>query len=95
MKAEIWTKEVCPYCVEAKRILQTLSIPYSEYIISAGINEQSPAPNQFYVPREQLLAKMPTARTVPQIWIDDVYIGGCTDLQAAVASGQVKSNITL
>ena len=75
MKAEIWTKEVCPYCVEAKRILQTLSIPYSEYIISAGINEQSPAPHQFYVNRAQLLEKMPTARTVPQIWIDDVYIG--------------------
>ena len=95
MKAEIWTKDMCPYCVEAKQILQTLGIPYDEYIISPGVDEHPPAANQFYTTRAQLLQKLPTARTVPQIWIDHQHIGGCIDLQAAVSSGQVKANFTL
>jgi glutaredoxin 3 len=90
MKAEIWTKTVCPYCVKAKRILDSLNIPYEEHIISAGMGEHKPAPNQRFVTREQLLERCPTARTVPQIWVDDVYVGGCDQLEAAVKNGIIS-----
>jgi glutaredoxin 3 len=88
MKAEIYTKTICPYCVRAKKLLTQLNIPYEEYIISAGMGEQKPAPNQYYVTRDHLLERLPTARTVPQIWIDGAHVGGCDDLEAAVKEGK-------
>ena len=90
MQAEIWTKHHCPFCVTAKQILNDLKIPYREFIVSPGYDEETPGPNQQYVTKADLLAKYPAAKTVPQIWIDDEHIGGCTDLQAAVAKGRFK-----
>lgn len=88
MQAEIYTKDMCPYCVKAKQLLDKLNIPYTEYKISAGFDEMQPQPNQFYVTKADLLHKLPTAKTVPQIWIDGRHIGGCDDLYAAHARGE-------
>mgnify|MGYP006270017925 FL=1 len=49
MQAEIYTKTVCPFCIRAKRLLTEKSIPYVEYIISPGVDEDKPAENQFYL----------------------------------------------
>ena len=73
MQAEIWTKHHCPFCVTAKQILNDLKIPYREFIVSPGYDEETPGPNQQYVTKADLLAKYPAAKTVPQIWIDDDY----------------------
>lgn len=91
MKAEIWTKDMCPYCVKAKQILQDLNIPYDEYKISLGMGEDKPAANQYFVTRAQLLEKLPTARTVPQIWMDGRHVGGCDDLEAEVRAGKITA----
>lgn len=91
MKAEIYTKTICPYCIRAKKILDGLHIPYDEFIISTGFGEQKPNNNQYYVTREQLLERLPTARTVPQIWIDGEHVGGCDDLEAQIKSGKWQS----
>lgn len=91
MNAEIYTKDMCPYCVKAKKILTQLDIPYTEYKISAGMNESVPEANQFYVTRAQLLEKLPTAKTVPQIWIDGRHVGGCDQLEQAVKTGELTA----
>jgi glutaredoxin 3 len=91
MKAEVWSKTTCPWCDRAKTILTQLNIPYVEFIISAGFDENTPKPNQRYVTKAELLEKLPTAKTVPQIWIDDKHIGGCTDLEEAIRSGEIKA----
>lgn len=90
MQAEIWTKTHCPYCVTAKNILNELNIPYREFIVSSGLNEGTLSENQQYVTRDDLLAKYPEAKTVPQIWIDGEHVGGCIDLQAEVAKGRFQ-----
>lgn len=95
MKAEIWTKDTCPYCVKAKRILNDLNIPFVEYKISAGMGEAPAQANQYYVTRDQLLEKLPTARTVPQIWIDERHVGGCDNLEAEVKAGTISPNISI
>jgi glutaredoxin 3 len=92
MQAEIWTKKQCPYCVTAKQLLNSLNIPYNEFIVSPGLDEDTLQSNQRYVTRDDLLKKYPDAKTVPQIWIDGEHIGGCTDLQAEVAKGRFSSN---
>jgi len=91
MTTEIWTKDTCPYCVKAKMILAQLNIPYTEYKISPGLGESAPAANQYYVTKAQLLEKLPTAKTVPQIWIDGRHVGGCDQLEQEVQSGQITA----
>ena len=67
--AIVWSKDQCPYCVQAKNLLQSQGIEYEERNI-----------NHNYT-REQLLEAVPNARTVPQIFIDDKLIGGFTELR--------------
>lgn len=69
MKAVIWSKDQCPYCDQAKRLLTSRGITYEERNINHGYT------------REQLLEAVPGARTVPQIFLDDQLIGGFTELR--------------
>lgn len=69
MKAIVWSKEQCPYCDQAKSLLASKGIEFEEKKIGTGYT------------KEQLLEAVPTARSVPQIFIDDKLIGGFTDLQ--------------
>jgi glutaredoxin len=72
-KSIIWTKSQCPHCVSAKQLLDVKGIQYEERKIGEEWT------------REQLLEAVPTARTVPIIFIDDEYVGGFTDLQKYLA----------
>jgi glutaredoxin len=69
MKAIVWSKDACPYCVQAKALLQLKGIEFEERNI-----------NQDWT-REQLLEAVPTARTLPQIFLDEAHIGGFTELK--------------
>lgn len=69
MNAIIWTKDHCPYCDQAKSLMQQRGITYEERRIGLGYT------------REQLLEAVPTARTVPQIFLDGQHIGGFTELK--------------
>jgi len=69
MKAIVWSKDQCPYCVQAKALLESKGIEFEERNINHGFT------------REQLLEAVPGARTVPQIFLDDKLIGGFTELR--------------
>ena len=69
MKATVWSKNQCPFCVQAKALLESRGIDYEERNVQENWT------------KEQLLAAVPTARTLPQIFLDDNYIGGFTELQ--------------
>ena len=70
MKALVWSKLNCPFCDRAKALLEMKGIEYEERRI--GVNWT----------KEQLLESVPTARTVPQIFLDGVYVGGYEQLKA-------------
>jgi glutaredoxin 3 len=70
MKAIVWSKDQCPYCVQAKQLLESKGIEYEERNIMQGTWT-----------KQQLLESVPTARTLPQIFLDDNYIGGFTELR--------------
>lgn len=70
MKAIIWSKDQCPYCVQAKNLLTQKGIEYEERNINNGWD------------REDLLAAVPGARTVPQVFLDNELIGGFNELRA-------------
>lgn len=70
MQAIVWSKPSCPYCDRAKALLQMKGIEYEERVVGIGWT------------KEQLLESVPTARTVPQIFIDGLLIGGYDQLKA-------------
>lgn len=70
MSAIIWTSPTCAYCTNAKNELKKRNITYEERIIGAGWT------------KDQLLEVVPNARTVPQIFIDGIYVGGYNDLMS-------------
>ena len=69
MKAIVWSKYHCPYCDQAKNLLQARGIQFEEKKIGDGYS------------KEELLEAVPNARTVPQIFIDDQLIGGFSELR--------------
>lgn len=68
MHAIIWSTPTCSYCKAAKTLLESKNIPFEERLIGSEWT------------KEQLLQVVPNARTVPQIFLDEQYIGGYTDL---------------
>jgi glutaredoxin 3 len=77
---EIYTKFACPYCVRAKQLLDSKGVPYTEYDISMGGAK-----------RDEMLARVPGAQTVPQILINDTPIGGSDDLRALENQGKLDA----
>ena len=73
MKAIVWSKDSCPFCVQAKALLESKGIEYEERNVSQNWT------------REQLLEAVPTARTVPQIFLDEELVGGFTELKKKLA----------
>jgi len=70
MKAIVWSKDDCPYCVQSKNLLQSKGIEFEERNITQGTWT-----------KEQLLESVPNARTLPQIFVDDVFVGGFNELK--------------
>ena len=75
-KTIVWSKVTCPYCDMAKTLLKNKGIVFEERMI--GVNWT----------REQLLESIPNARTVPQIILNGVLIGGYEQLKAHFNKGK-------
>jgi len=69
MKAILWSKYHCNFCDQAKVLLKQRGIEFEERKIGDGWT------------KEELLEAVPTARSVPQIFIDNCLIGGYTELK--------------
>lgn len=69
MKAIVWSKNQCPYCVQAKALLEMKGIEFEE----RNVQEEWT--------KEQLLEAVPNARTVPQIFLDEELVGGFNELR--------------
>ena len=67
----MYTTRVCPYCQRAKALLLQRGVT----VIDEVRVDLEP------VQREKMIA-LTGRRTVPQIFIGDVHVGGCDDLMA-------------
>jgi glutaredoxin 3 len=75
-KVLMYCTEVCPYCVNAERLLKSKGVTEIEKI---RIDLQPEL-------RDSMIEKT-GRRTVPQIYIDDYHVGGYDDLAALDRSG--------
>lgn len=71
LPVKMYTTAVCPYCVRAKQILKSRGVQAIEEI-RVDLSDQA---------REHMMA-LTGRRTVPQIFIGELHIGGCDDLMA-------------
>ena len=78
MKAIVWSKDQCPFCVQAKALLESRGIEYEERNVSQDWT------------REQLLEAVPTARTLPQIFLEEEYVGGFTELKKRLENVNIQ-----
>ena len=69
MKAIVWSKDNCTFCDQVKALLEQRNIAYEEKKIGYGYT------------REDLLEAVPSARTVPQIFVNNNHVGGFTELR--------------
>ncbi len=75
---ELYTTAICPYCVAAKQLLKQRGLEYSETRV-----DTDPAR------RDEMLSRSGGRRSVPQIFINGVHIGGFDDLVVADRSGRL------
>jgi glutaredoxin 3 len=76
----IYTKSTCPYCYTAKALLRTKGAPFEEIGVDGDCAAQ-----------EAMAAKASGRWTVPQIFIGDTHVGGCDDLHALEAAGELDA----
>lgn len=72
----MYTSAVCPYCINAERLL-----------ISKGVKEINKIRIDLQPERRDEMMQKTGRRTVPQIYIDDRHIGGFDDLRALDLAG--------
>ena len=77
---KIYTTPICPYCVRAKQLLSQKGATYQEIDLS----RESPEV------RQQLMAQT-RHRTVPQIFIGELHVGGYDDLSALDRAGKLDA----
>lgn len=77
-KVEIYTWSTCPFCLRAKALLDSKSVNYTEYEISGDDKA-----------RDAMAAKSNGRRTLPQVFINGQWVGGCDDLYLLDAEGKL------
>lgn len=84
MKKEvvIYTFDTCPYCIRAKRLLKNKGVDFKEIDITNK--------------RDKLneLKLKTNCSTVPQIFVNDKFIGGCDDIVALHKNGNFDDIFT-
>lgn len=66
---QLYSKDKCVYCNQAKKLLTTLGIRYEEQKLGVHFT------------RETLLEMFPSAKTFPVVVVDGMHIGGYNELQ--------------
>lgn len=77
-KVEVYSKDYCPHCTKAKMLLTSLGVKFEEIDITHNPNGYT-----------EIQKRNPSARTVPQIFINNQPIGGNDALHALHAENKL------
>jgi glutaredoxin 3 len=77
---DIYTKAYCPYCTHALGLLKGKGLAYNEIKIDGDMTMRS-----------AMIERSNGSYTVPQIFINDVHIGGCDQLVALERNNQLNT----
>ena len=79
-KVTMYSGNPCPYCGAAKALLKSKNVEIEEFDIW-----KEPAK------AKEMLQRTNGARTIPQIFIGDTYVGGYNELKALEIAGKLNS----
>lgn len=81
----VYSKPNCGFCDQAKNLLSSQGLQYDVINLDVGQPKEDGAK---YITRDDLLSKVPSARTMPQIFMEDgnsaIHIGGFTELKRSL-----------
>jgi len=77
LKVSVYSKDACPFCVGVKRLLNEKKVSFEE--INVG---QDPE-------KMNEIIKKTGHPTVPQVFINEQFVGGYQELQALDATGEL------
>jgi glutaredoxin 3 len=75
---EIYTSPLCGFCHAAKRLLTQKGATFTEIDVLAHPDR-----------KPEMIQRANGGRTVPQIFIGDLHVGGCDDLYALDRAGKL------
>ena len=79
-KVVIYTGPMCNYCSAAKHLLDKKQITYTEFNIGTDSSKM-----------QEMQERTKGARTIPQIFVGETYVGGYTELKALEVAGKLNS----
>lgn len=77
---EIYTSPLCGFCHAAKRLLKKKGISFSEIDVFLHPSRKS-----------EMIQRANGGRSVPQIFVGDVHVGGCDELYALESAGKLDA----
>ncbi len=77
---EIYSSMLCPYCYRVKKLLESKGVEYEE--IDVMLHPRR---------RAEMMARSGGRTSVPQIFVDGVYLGNCEEIYALEAAGKLAS----
>jgi len=81
-EVDIYTTMWCPYCARAKTLLEKKGVVFHEI----SLDEE---PGR----RSEMVQRAHGGRTVPQIFINGEYVGGCDDIYALDRAGKLDPKL--
>lgn len=77
---DIYTSPLCGFCHAAKRLLKQKGVSFNEVDIWSNPDR-----------KPEMIQRANGGRTVPQIFVGDLHIGGCDDLYALDRAGKLDA----
>ncbi len=78
-KVIIYSSDWCPYCTRAKQLLRSKDVAFEEIRVDGKADVRAK------------MAEKAQRTSVPQIWIDELHVGGCDELFALERAGKLDS----
>ncbi len=80
---EIYTSPMCGFCHAAKRLLTQKGVAFEEIDVWSEPSKKA-----------EMIQRAHGGRTVPQIFVNNVHVGGCDDLYALERAGKLDALLT-
>ncbi|OJJ15733.1 glutaredoxin 3 [Roseofilum reptotaenium AO1-A] len=81
---EIYTWSTCPFCLRAKALLNRKGVDYIEHCIDGDEDA-----------RDGMVKRTGGPRSLPQIFVDDKYVGDCSGIYDLDAQGKLDPILAL
>ncbi len=78
-KVIIYSSDWCPFCTRAKTLLSNKGVKFEEIRVDGKPDVRAQ------------MAEKAKRTSVPQIWIDELHVGGCDELFALERGGKLDA----